>query len=67
MRGYGFQAVHDSLRNLRRQQHTENPLALAGMKAILRVLSAVQSFKGGDVGFRSRAVDDPVSARRVSR
>jgi 2-polyprenyl-6-methoxyphenol hydroxylase-like FAD-dependent oxidoreductase len=45
MRRYGFQAVHDSLRNPRRQQRTENPLALAATKATLRVLSALRANK----------------------
>jgi 2-polyprenyl-6-methoxyphenol hydroxylase-like FAD-dependent oxidoreductase len=42
---YGFAAVRASLANLRRQQRTENPLALAGMKLALRVLDAVPAAK----------------------
>jgi salicylate hydroxylase len=45
MRRYGFAAVRASMANLRRQQRTENPLALAGMKLALRVLDAIPAAK----------------------
>jgi salicylate hydroxylase len=45
MREYGFAAVRASVANLRRQQRTENPLALAGMKLALRVLDAIPAAK----------------------
>lgn len=45
MREYGFAATRSSLRNLRQQQRTENPLALAGMKIALRTLNAIPPLK----------------------
>jgi 2-polyprenyl-6-methoxyphenol hydroxylase-like FAD-dependent oxidoreductase len=45
MREYGFAAVRESLANLRRQQRTENPLGLAGMKLVLRVLNRIPAAK----------------------
>jgi salicylate hydroxylase len=45
MRHYGFAAVNSSLRNLRRQQRAENPIALTGMKIALRALNAVAPLK----------------------
>ncbi len=45
MRGYGFEAVRSSMRNLRQQQRTESPLALAGMKIALRTLNAIPALK----------------------
>ena len=45
MRQHGFAAVRASMANLRRQQRTENPLALAGMKLALRVLNAFPAAK----------------------
>ncbi len=46
MRQYGFAAARSSLRNLRQQQRTENPLALAGMKIALRTLNAIRGRAG---------------------
>jgi 2-polyprenyl-6-methoxyphenol hydroxylase-like FAD-dependent oxidoreductase len=45
MRQYGFAAVRASMANLRRQQRTESPLALAGMKLALRVLNTIPAAK----------------------
>ena len=45
MRRYGFAAVEDSLRNLRRQQRTANPLALTGMKLALRTVNTIGPLK----------------------
>ncbi|SCL27476.1 2-polyprenyl-6-methoxyphenol hydroxylase [Micromonospora rhizosphaerae] len=45
MREYGYAAVRASTANLRRQQRTENPLALAGMKLALRVLNNIPAAK----------------------
>jgi 2-polyprenyl-6-methoxyphenol hydroxylase-like FAD-dependent oxidoreductase len=45
MRRYGFEAVASSMRNLRRQQRTENPLVLAGMKAALRIAGALPAVR----------------------
>jgi salicylate hydroxylase len=45
MREYGFAAVTSSMRNLQRQQCTENPVVLAGMKLALRTLSALPSMR----------------------
>jgi 2-polyprenyl-6-methoxyphenol hydroxylase-like FAD-dependent oxidoreductase len=45
MRRYGFAAVEDSLRNLRRQQRTANPLALTGTKLALRTVNAIGPLK----------------------
>jgi salicylate hydroxylase len=45
MRQYGFAAVQASMANLRRQQRTENPLALTGMKLALRALNATPALK----------------------
>jgi salicylate hydroxylase len=45
MRQYGFAAVRASVANLRRQQRTESPLALAGMKLTLRVLNAIPALE----------------------
>jgi salicylate hydroxylase len=45
MRDYGFAAVRSSLRNLRQQQRTENPLLLAGMKLMLRSVGLLRSAK----------------------
>jgi 2-polyprenyl-6-methoxyphenol hydroxylase-like FAD-dependent oxidoreductase len=52
MRQYGFAAVRASTANLRRQQRTENTLALAGMKLALRVLNAIPAA-------RRRALAEP--------
>ena len=41
MRRYGFEAVRHSMGNLRRQQLTENPLMLAGMKIAMRTLRRI--------------------------
>jgi 2-polyprenyl-6-methoxyphenol hydroxylase-like FAD-dependent oxidoreductase len=54
MRRYAFEAVRQSMRNLRRQQLTENPLALALMKTALRTLGGV------------RALGDMVPLRRLA-
>jgi 2-polyprenyl-6-methoxyphenol hydroxylase-like FAD-dependent oxidoreductase len=45
MREYGYAAVRASMANLRRQQRTENRLALAGMKLALRVVNAIPAAK----------------------
>jgi salicylate hydroxylase len=45
MRQYGFAAVRASMANLHRQQRTESPLALAGMKLTLRMLNAFPTLK----------------------
>jgi 2-polyprenyl-6-methoxyphenol hydroxylase-like FAD-dependent oxidoreductase len=45
MREYGYAAVDASMANLRRQQRTENPLALAAMKLSLRILNAIPAAK----------------------
>lgn len=45
MRQYGFAAVRASVANLRRQQRTENRLALAGIKLALRLLNAIPALK----------------------
>jgi 2-polyprenyl-6-methoxyphenol hydroxylase-like FAD-dependent oxidoreductase len=45
MRDYGFAAVRGSLHNLHRQQRTENPLVLAGMRFALRALNRVPPLK----------------------
>jgi salicylate hydroxylase len=45
MRQHGFAAVRASMANLHRQQRTENPLALAGMKLALRTLNAIPALK----------------------
>ncbi len=45
MRRYGFQAVRHSMNNLRRQQLTENPLLLAGMKIGLRTLRGIMPLR----------------------
>ena len=45
MRRYGFQAVRHSMSNLRRQQLTENPLLLAGMKIGLRTLRGIMPLR----------------------
>jgi salicylate hydroxylase len=40
MRQYGFAVVRASMANLHRQQRTESPLVLAGMKLALRIVNA---------------------------
>lgn len=45
MRQYGCVAVRAAMANLRRQQRTENPLAIAGMKLALRVLGTISAAK----------------------
>jgi salicylate hydroxylase len=45
MREYGYAAVRASMGNVRRQQRTENPLALTAMKLALRVLNAIPAAK----------------------
>jgi 2-polyprenyl-6-methoxyphenol hydroxylase-like FAD-dependent oxidoreductase len=45
MRQYGFAAVRASMANLHRQQRTENPFALAGMKLALRMLNTFPALK----------------------
>jgi 2-polyprenyl-6-methoxyphenol hydroxylase-like FAD-dependent oxidoreductase len=52
MRSYGYAAVRASMANLRRQQRTESPLALAGMKLGLRLVNAVPAI-------RRRALAEP--------
>jgi salicylate hydroxylase len=45
MRQYGFAAVRASMANLHRQQRTESPLILAGMKLTLRMINAFPALK----------------------
>jgi 2-polyprenyl-6-methoxyphenol hydroxylase-like FAD-dependent oxidoreductase len=45
MRRYGFEAVRQSMRNLQRQQLTENPLMLTLMKAVLWTLGNLRALR----------------------